>query len=212
MNATLDAARVSDSQVRECLHVLAAANHYQWVKWQRYIIPSLTNSDTSARDRLAAGELPAELMERLKFDAKTVVNLISHIIGNYAWPTPYELLYEHKVEQVKIWIGYALGKSESDHERWKLQCRTPFLMLSPEQRDSDYLRAFLDLIEIAHAGGLILPETMPVVPRATTARIKLDQFRHFQLGWHGNYCIKEQDQEWATTCIACHRENSGYAP
>jgi hypothetical protein len=209
VNATLDAARVSYRQTLECQHVLAAANHYQWIRWERYVIPLLEAGNNNAIDQLLYGDLPEGLNELLKADAETVIDLVETIVGGFAWPVPRQLLYARKLNQLSQWVNYARSCDESAYDRWKLQCKTKFLFLTPKQQESDYIEAVSDFHEVAKAGGLVMPRMMPhAIPQAETVA-SLRRFRHLTLGWHGNYT---RSIGWARKCVACHGEISGFTP
>ncbi len=205
MNATLDTARVSYWQALECQHVLAAANHYQWIRWEQYVIPPLEASDFDSLDRLEAGALSDDLTKRLLLDAEIVIELVRQIVGPFAWPAPVEPLFTRKKDQLIGWIRYARTCDDSAIKRWKLQCRMPFLLLTPQQQASDYAEATTDLFSIEDAGGLVLPDKTPLAQPLSKTRARLRQFRH-SAGSHGNYTVSEIP--WSRICIACHNHKA----
>jgi len=164
---SLDNARISDATIAACLHVLAAAAHRQWLRWEGYIIPALQRGDGARLDALEAGDIaniPPGLAAQIDVNAKNVTSLVRgvivysapHLRSDFAWAVPDDALLQRKLEQLASWVRYARSCEPGAFERWMLQCRTPFIYLTPKQQRSDYDEAVRDLRVLADVGGLVL--------------------------------------------------------
>jgi hypothetical protein len=207
MSTYLDSARISADQATECMHLLAAANHRHWIQWEGHILPLMEDSDKAGLDALLHGNLPTELTAKLVRHAQSVADLIEQVVFTFAWPVPPEPLVQRKREQLQSWLNYASSRPAEDYERWKLQCRLPFLSLSPSAQNSDYAEALRDLQVIASASGLVLPEPFPDV-KPLIGKPADKRLRRHKRGWHGHYTISEVP--WSRTCQACHAEIGSY--
>jgi len=203
---------ISEHEVANCLHVLAAANHRHWMLWESLVIPKLKLDDSAAIDTLLV-DLEAEpedmksvLRDLLVRNAKTVVDLVEQEIRVFAYQPPMQPLLDRKRQQLISWIEYACNGSREDIKRWKQQCRTPFLGLSPKQQRSDYDEAARDFLVVAKEGGLVIPDPLPQVEPLDGRAAKRRLWRH-SWGMHGGYAVSESP--WSRVCQACHAKQ-GY--
>lgn len=202
----LNNARVTDGQVADCLHLLAAMAHRQWTQWQNYLGPLLERSDYSALNALLEKPLPTDLERLLASHASAPVKLVGRVVGAYAYEPSYSELLDGKRGWFRRWAGHVAKTKPADApeklERWKLQCRTPFLWLTPKQQESDYRQGVRDLTAVAKAGGLVLPDPLPAVEPRTSKALGRQQAWH-AFGFHGLYVLSEP--EFTRACQACHK-------
>lgn len=163
MKTSLEAARIDIVSTTNCLHALAAANHRQWIRWEGCIIPLIEKNDSRSLASIADGNFPSGLAKQLVEDARIIISLVGQIVRDFAWTTLSDLVIKRKQEQLISWVGYARSCDPDTYVRWKLQCRTPFICLTPKQQYSDYAEAVRDLKTIAIAGGLVLVDPLPEV-------------------------------------------------
>ena len=202
----LPKARVTPEQILQVSHILAAANHRQWVRWEGWVLrdPTLLAQGVSAI-RKAGG---SKLNDDLANSAMAVIDIVHRVVGGFAYAPDKRIVVQRKQGQFASWVKYAAGQSESKLERWLLQCRTPFLDLPPDMQASDYTEAARDLTVVARAGGLVLGNPMPQMSPQTGRQLRRLRLRH-AMGAHGQYV--DSEQPWSNICVGCHRSwGAGY--
>lgn len=192
---------VPSSAVERCLHVLAAANHYQWTRWESFVIPALERGDIAAIERLMA-LAPEPLQARLREDAEIVTQVVEKQLGDFAYRFGQAEVLARKADQFRGWVTYARSASPESLRRWKLQCRTPFIRLTPAQQASDYVEARRDLEIIARLGGLVLPDALPQTGPMDESALRKAIRRH-RNGLHAPFVCGAPT--WSFTCLACER-------
>jgi hypothetical protein len=197
---------VAPGQILRVSHLLAAANHRQWVRWEQWVLrdPSLLAQSVDAIRRAGGSDLNNDLAN----SAKAVVEIVRRAVGDFAYDPDMRTVVQRKQRQFDSWVKYAAGQQQARRERWLLQCRTPFLHLPPDMQASDYTEAARDLTIVARAGGLVLcsplPDTTPMTPR----QLRRQRMLH-AIGVHGEYV--DSEQPWSNICSGCHRSwSSGY--
>jgi hypothetical protein len=207
----LEQARLTDGQVADCLHLLAAMAHRQWAQWQSYLGPLLERSGYDALNALCEDTLPVELERLLTSQASAPVKLVGRVVRAYAYEPSYAELLNNKRGLFRRWARHVANTEPTDApanlERWKLQCRTPFLWLSRRQQESDYLQGVHDLVAVAKVGGLVLPDPLPAVEPKTDKELGRQQAWH-AFGFHGLYVLSEP--EFTRACQACHKSAKFY--
>ncbi len=197
----LSRAIVSPAQIAGLSHPLAAANHWQWVQWEGYV---LRNPEALVPDSVGAiidAALAGGLAAVLEDNARSVVAIVRRQVGELAYPPDFERVVDRKKRQFAGWVNYAAGKTAEDRRKWLLQCRTPFLALPPAMQESDYVEARADLDVIAQASGLVLAEDQPEFSPLTPQHLRHLRRLH-ALGMHGRY--RDYGRPWTGTCLGCH--------
>lgn len=198
----LSAAVVSSAQITRMSHPLAAANHRQWILWERWVLrdPSmLAAGDASA---IIENSSTQEFESMLARNASTVLSIVKGIVGGFAYEPDVQQVVERKRSQFNGWVEYAVTQTPDKRARWLLQCRTAFLALPPDMQKSDYVEAGQDLVTIAGAGGLVLADPVPELKPQTPRHLRRLRSRH-AIGMHGLYVDSEAN--WSNICIGCHR-------
>jgi hypothetical protein len=203
----LERARITVGQTELCLHYLAALNHRQWALWEEFVIPLLEGESQLTADEIFAQTYP-DVAALLSRNAQTAVDIVKGVVGSFAYRENLGPVCDRKAAQYRSWINYAVTKSTADLERWKLQCRTPFLDLTAKQQRSDYVEAAADLQAIAAVGGLVLPETLP--PVQPHGRYKAAWLRFIHMFAHGRYATSEVP--WSKTCQGCNQTWGSMTP
>lgn len=193
-------ARVSPDQVLQVSHLLAAANHRQWVRWESWVLrdPGLLAQGVGAIRRAGGTELANDLTS----SAEAVVAIVRRVVGDFAYAPDMRAVVARKHAQFASWVQYAASQPTDRRERWLLQCRTPFLRLPPAMQVSDYTEAGRDLTVVAEAGGLVLPAPLPKLVPQTERQLR-GLLRRHMLGMHGQYA--DSEQPWSNICMGCHR-------
>ncbi|HET6747156.1 MAG TPA: hypothetical protein VFH06_03565 [Candidatus Saccharimonadales bacterium] len=203
MNDSLDAAIISPAQIIEMSHPLAAANHRQWIAWERWVLRDPARLTPEGVNSIVWQARASGLDDMLALHARMVIDIVKLHVGEFAYSPTVASLVQRKFDQFNGWVAYVVKKTPEDRTRWLLQCRTPFLSLSPEMQASDYTEAEKDLMAIAEAGGLVLTDPFPALVPQTTEQLERLRQRH-KLGMHGKYVGSEQP--WSNICVGCHRD------
>lgn len=196
----LDRARVSTTIVANTMHLLAAAEHRQWIDWQVGVLPDLEQLRgmplVTARERVAVA-----LEAHLTSNAREVAGIVLRSIGFAYQPNIIDVMQDRKRRQLGGWVEYVLGTPPGEREeRWKLQCRTPFLYLPPSMQMSDYHEAATDLVVAADRFGLVLSCEPSVIKPMTMRQQRLARMWH-RLGAHGGY--RHSPRPYLLTCNGC---------
>lgn len=186
-------------------HLLAAANHFQWVVWQRWVIVALETRDMRMLHMLRDDPLPAELASRLEIDALASISLVRRCVCDFRQEPDVNRMVQRKEEQFRRWIAYASGTiTDVSLKRWNRQINTPSLWLPRSMQVSDYRQAVTDLTLVAEISGLSLPDPLPKAePLSLWRQLSLRTVHTF--GLHGRYITMERFYE--TVCTGCHTEN-----
>jgi hypothetical protein len=192
---------VSPAQIAGIGHPLAAANHRQWIRWEYYVLrePDLLVPDGAAA--IIAAATGDGLEDVLILNAQSAIAIVRRQVGAFAYAPRLELIIDRKRQQFTNWVNYAVTKTAGDRTRWLLQCRTPFLALTPQMQKSDYVEAEADLSIIAEACGLVLARDRPALVPQTPRHLRRLRGRH-ALGFHGAY--RDYEQPWTGSCLGCH--------
>lgn len=198
---SLENARVTPAQAVQAQHLLAAAAHRRWFEWQAIVLPWLPDQKEKLRGMLEAVLLPEPLLSQIRPQSEVMVALVLQAVGAFAYPPDLDKITNHNIHSFRHWVDYTLNCTPDDVVRWRLQCRTTFLGLSPESQISDYDQALQWLKVVAEAGGLVLPDSLPLAKPRSRMQLGLQRTVH-AMGLHGDYLVSEAPG--SLTCQGCH--------
>jgi hypothetical protein len=203
MNNSLSKAIISSEQILEMSHPLAAANHRQWAAWEQWVLRDAAKLTPGAASDIVRQAHANGLTDMLAQNARMVIDIVEVFVRGFAYTPDVSKVVERKLNQFDGWVEYAVTKTAEDRTRWLLQCRTPFLSLSPDTQASDYVEAEKDVKVIAEAGGLVLADPFPTLAPQTPGKLNRLRQAH-KLDMHGKYVSSEQP--WSKICVGCHRD------